>query len=85
MISATQYHIQARDFSSIAHIKRSRELITYYLEGVSGPEAILEAGWHLACGVVKHEEIRPQGREATGSRIAGSDSKDAANSGMDSN
>lgn len=51
----TEWHIQARDMSTVAHIARARQLITYYLEGVHDETALLHAGWHLACGIAKRE------------------------------
>ena len=49
----TEWHIQARDMSAVAHIRRSHQLLSYYLEGVHGELILLTAGWHLACGVAK--------------------------------
>lgn len=61
----TEYHVLARDLSSIAHIHRAGQLITFYVEGVKGPECLLDAVWHLACGIAKHEGIQTAQQETT--------------------
>ena len=62
---STEWHIQARDMTAVAHIARSKQLITYYLEGVHGVQALLQAGWHLACGVAKLETVSSDERTTT--------------------
>lgn len=57
-IQGTEFNIAARDMEAVAHIQRAKTLITYYIEGVKGPECLLHAIWHLACGVAKNERVQ---------------------------
>jgi hypothetical protein len=82
---STEWHIQARDMHAMAHIQRARMLITYFIEGVRGPESLIEAGWHLACGVYKHEAVFAEEQQTARGNTARQDNKDAEDSGVERN
>lgn len=57
----TEFHIAARDMHAMAHIQRAKILITYFIEGVKGPEALPHALWHLAVAIAKNSEEKDHG------------------------
>lgn len=80
----TEQYICARDMSHIAHVQRSKMLLSLYLEGVKDTEVLYRAIWHLACGLVRyHEEMGSKRYSARGIEITGTNSPDASYAGVD--
>lgn len=57
----TEHYVMARDMQPMAHFRRAQELLSFFFEGIRGVDAIGQAMWHLACGLVKYETPKDQG------------------------
>lgn len=55
----TEWHIDSRDMTHMAHVLRAKQLLNYYTEGVHDAEIIHKIIWHLAVAMVKYyQEMR---------------------------
>ena len=83
--NCTEWHIQARDMTHEGHIYRAKQLISFYIEGARDSTALVEAGWHLACGVAKGEGIYSEGQQTTRRKVTKRYNEDAPSSGVERN